>query len=249
MNSGVFHLGEPGELDPRQVLTGPLRALRRVRLAAGESAVLDAPDAEFSLFVLSGDGTVTTGDAQVPLREGVSVTAPLHTRPRITAGAGLDYFLVELAVPDPAPVPGAGPVADEGATVEADRKSGPVSGRAVDEAAGSPTGPDSGRVRGREAGSVSDPEADTAFGHPSGSAGRVAGTHAARAAGGVVEPVSGRPAVRGSGGAPGLSADPDSGQVRGEGAGPVRGDGVGSVSGRVVGWAADRGAGPGGGGP
>lgn len=100
-NAAVFHLGEPGEIDPRTVLTGPLTGIRRVRLAAGESVELPADGVEFSFFVLAGIGTATTSVTEVLLRQGVSVTAPLHTALRVTAGVdGLEYFLVELAVPD-----------------------------------------------------------------------------------------------------------------------------------------------------
>ncbi|MEJ2858350.1 MULTISPECIES: hypothetical protein [unclassified Saccharothrix] len=101
MSAGVFHLGEPGEIDPRAVLTGPLSAIRRVRLDAGESVELRADGVEFSFFVLAGDGTAVTEATEVPLREGVSVTAPLGTVLTVAAGAeGLEYFLVQLDVPD-----------------------------------------------------------------------------------------------------------------------------------------------------
>jgi mannose-6-phosphate isomerase-like protein (cupin superfamily) len=100
-NAAVFHLGEPGEIDPRTVLTGPLSGIRRVRLGADESVGLVADGVEFSFFVLAGTGTATTSATEVPLRQGVSVTAPLHTALRVVAGAdGLEYFLVELTVPD-----------------------------------------------------------------------------------------------------------------------------------------------------
>ncbi|XVV02581.1 hypothetical protein ACQPW3_35295 [Actinosynnema sp. CA-248983] len=101
MNAGVFHLGSPGEIDPRTVLTGPLSAIRRVRLAGGESVELAAHGVEFSFFVLDGGGTAATAATEVPLREGVSVTAPLGTVVTVSAGAdGLEYFLVQLDVPD-----------------------------------------------------------------------------------------------------------------------------------------------------
>jgi mannose-6-phosphate isomerase-like protein (cupin superfamily) len=99
MSSGVFRLREPGEVDPSSVLTGPLRAIRRVRLAAGEESPFAATDCEFTLFVLAGTGTVLAGSAEVPLHYGVSVTAPLNTVLRVVAGTqGLEYFLAELKV-------------------------------------------------------------------------------------------------------------------------------------------------------
>ncbi|GAA0219455.1 hypothetical protein GCM10010492_16810 [Saccharothrix mutabilis subsp. mutabilis] len=101
MNAGVFHLGSPGEIDPRTVLTGPLSAIRRVRVAAGESVELAADGVEFSFFVLAGEGTAVTAATSVDLRAGVSVTAPLGTVVTLAAGAeGLEYFLVQLDVPD-----------------------------------------------------------------------------------------------------------------------------------------------------
>jgi mannose-6-phosphate isomerase-like protein (cupin superfamily) len=99
-NAAVFSLREPGEIDPRTVLTGPLRSIRRVRLGAGELDTLCATGVEFTFFVLAGSGSVSTDSARVELATGVSVTVPLHTELRIAAGAGgLEYFLVELAVP------------------------------------------------------------------------------------------------------------------------------------------------------
>lgn len=98
-NAKVFRLREPGEIDPRAVLSGPLTSIRRVRLAADDSAELSADGVEFTLFVLAGSGSVVTDSARVDLAVGVSVTVPLHTSLRINAGAGgLEYFLAELAV-------------------------------------------------------------------------------------------------------------------------------------------------------
>jgi mannose-6-phosphate isomerase-like protein (cupin superfamily) len=98
-NARVFRLREPGEIDPRAVLTGPLTAIRRTRLAAAEAEELSATGKEFTFFVLAGQGVAATDTARVDLAPGVSVTVPLHTELRITAGSeGLEYFLVELAV-------------------------------------------------------------------------------------------------------------------------------------------------------
>jgi mannose-6-phosphate isomerase-like protein (cupin superfamily) len=99
-NAAVFSLGEPGEIDPRTVLTGPLSSIRRVRLAPGGMETLSAAGVEFTFFVLAGTGSASTDSARVELATGLSVTVPLHTRLRIAAGSdGLEYFLVELAVP------------------------------------------------------------------------------------------------------------------------------------------------------
>lgn len=101
MTAAVFNLREPGEVDPRAVLTGPLSSIRRVRLAPGEECSLVADGREFTLFVLAGAGSVGTGDdgAQLAVRHGVSVTAPLGSVVRLIAGdAGLEFFFAELTV-------------------------------------------------------------------------------------------------------------------------------------------------------
>jgi mannose-6-phosphate isomerase-like protein (cupin superfamily) len=98
-NAVVLSLREPGEIDPRTVLSGPLTSLRRVRLSPGERVVVSADGSEFTLFVLSGSGVGRSGDAEVTLRQGVSVTAPLKTVLKLEAGSeGLEYFYAELAV-------------------------------------------------------------------------------------------------------------------------------------------------------
>jgi mannose-6-phosphate isomerase-like protein (cupin superfamily) len=97
----VFSLHEPGEIDPRTVLTGPLTGIRRVRLNPGDTTSLSATGVEFTFFVLSGAGTASTDSASVELHHGVSVTAPLRTELRVVAGEhGLEYFLAELEVVD-----------------------------------------------------------------------------------------------------------------------------------------------------
>jgi mannose-6-phosphate isomerase-like protein (cupin superfamily) len=98
-NVAVFSLREPGEVDPRAVLSGPLTSIRRVRLRSGERVVVSAAASEFTLFVLSGSGVGSAGEAEVTLRQGVSVTAPLKTVMKLEAGSeGLEYFFAELAV-------------------------------------------------------------------------------------------------------------------------------------------------------
>lgn len=100
-HAAVFTLREPGEINPRTVLTGPLTSIRRVRLVSGEGTSLLAAGVEFTFFVLSGTGTASTASAGVALHCGVSVTAGLGTELRVVAGAeGLEYFLAELEVVD-----------------------------------------------------------------------------------------------------------------------------------------------------
>lgn len=100
-NAAVFSLREPGEIDPRTVLTGPLSSLRRVRLNPGDTTSLSATGVEFTFFVLFGAGTANTDSVSVVLHHGVSVTVPLHTEVQVVAGEqGLEYFLAELEVVD-----------------------------------------------------------------------------------------------------------------------------------------------------
>ena len=100
----VFHLQEPGEIDPRAVLTGPLRRIARRRLVPGQTEPVTANDREFTFFVIAGSGTATSGPASAALAPEVSVTLPLGETVTLTAGPnGLELFALELTVPDGAP--------------------------------------------------------------------------------------------------------------------------------------------------
>ena len=100
----VFHLQEPGEIDPRTVLTGPLRRIARRRLAPGRAEPVTANGREFTFFVVAGSGTATSGEASAPLAPEVSLTLPLGETVTMTAGPdGLELFALELLVPDGAP--------------------------------------------------------------------------------------------------------------------------------------------------
>lgn len=97
----VFHLQEPGEIDPRPVLTGPLRRIARRRIAAGQADTLTADGREFTLFVLTGSGEATCGSAVAALAPEVSLTLPLGETVSLTAGPdGLELFALELLVPE-----------------------------------------------------------------------------------------------------------------------------------------------------
>ncbi|WP_257445953.1 cupin domain-containing protein [Archangium lipolyticum] len=100
VNAEVFNLRQRGEVDPRSTFTGPLRSIRLVKLEPGRKSPLAATGVEHTLFTLDGSGEITSGEAVVPLKYGVSVTLPLGTETVITAGAGgLEYFLASLEVP------------------------------------------------------------------------------------------------------------------------------------------------------
>jgi mannose-6-phosphate isomerase-like protein (cupin superfamily) len=100
VNAEVFNLRQLGEVDPRSsVFTGPLRSIRVVNLEPGQRAELTAIGVEHTLFTLEGSGEITSGEAAVPLKYGVSVTLPLGSETVVTAGAdGMGYFLASLEV-------------------------------------------------------------------------------------------------------------------------------------------------------
>lgn len=98
-NAVVISLREPGRINPKSVLTGPLTEIRRERLPAGQELTLTASGAEFTLLVLSGAGTASTESTTVPLSAGVSVTVLLDTELTLSAAAeGLELFVAELEV-------------------------------------------------------------------------------------------------------------------------------------------------------
>jgi mannose-6-phosphate isomerase-like protein (cupin superfamily) len=98
----VIHLREVGRFDATAALDGPIRDVRLVRLAAGESLDLDARDSEYTMFTVDGRGTAVTGTAANALTAGVAVTLPLGTRVRAQAAddAELELFVARLAVDD-----------------------------------------------------------------------------------------------------------------------------------------------------
>ncbi|WNG36966.1 cupin domain-containing protein [Archangium violaceum] len=99
-NAVVLNLRQTYEVNPRTVFTGPLRSIRLVDLKPGQRAELSAEGEEYTLFALRGSGEITSGEATVPLKYGVSVTLPLGTGMAVTAGEdGLEYFLASLEVP------------------------------------------------------------------------------------------------------------------------------------------------------
>ncbi|GAA2747706.1 MULTISPECIES: hypothetical protein [Kitasatospora] len=87
-------------VDPGRVLSGPLRAVGRRWLEAGEAVDLVAEGREHAVYVTAGTGTAETPGGEVPLAEGTAVTLPLGSRTTLTAAEeGLEYFHAVLAVP------------------------------------------------------------------------------------------------------------------------------------------------------
>ena len=85
--SQIRALREPGTIDPRDVLTGPVRAISRWHLGPDEKLTLDDPGTEATIFVLDGSGTGAGGSVLVPLSPGTSLTVPLGTALTVIAGS------------------------------------------------------------------------------------------------------------------------------------------------------------------
>ncbi|MGH3816027.1 MAG: cupin domain-containing protein [Pseudonocardiaceae bacterium] len=99
-NAAIVNLSEVREVDAQEVLAGPLRRARLMRLRSGESETLVADTQEHVLFTVNGTGSAVTNSATVPLRHGVSVSLPFRGSVTIWAGPeGLECFVVSLAVP------------------------------------------------------------------------------------------------------------------------------------------------------
>ena len=98
--AAIVNLREVREVDTQEVLAGPLRRARLMRLRSGESETLVADTQEHVLFTVNGSGIAVTNSATVPLRHGVSVSVPFCGSVTIEAGPeGLECFVVSLAVP------------------------------------------------------------------------------------------------------------------------------------------------------
>jgi mannose-6-phosphate isomerase-like protein (cupin superfamily) len=96
----VYDLGRERSVDPREILTGPLSALRVITLAAAEKRLVSARATESAWYVLSGSGSVASEGTREPLRPGSSVALPLGTEATLEAsGEGLELFQAELTVP------------------------------------------------------------------------------------------------------------------------------------------------------
>ncbi|GAA2747702.1 MULTISPECIES: cupin domain-containing protein [Kitasatospora] len=97
----VTNLRRIGPVDPRIVLTGPLRLLEADSLPYGGRLPLRADRVEHTLFVTGGSGRAAIGDdVRVPLVPGRCLTLPLGSRALVVAGVdGLSYVHAELLAP------------------------------------------------------------------------------------------------------------------------------------------------------
>ncbi|MGH3697356.1 MAG: cupin domain-containing protein [Pseudonocardiaceae bacterium] len=99
-NAAIVNLREVREVNAQEVLAGPLRCARLMRLGSAESKTLVADTEEHVLFTVNGTGSAVTNSATVPLRHGVSVGLPFRGSVTLEAGPeGLECFIVSLAVP------------------------------------------------------------------------------------------------------------------------------------------------------
>jgi mannose-6-phosphate isomerase-like protein (cupin superfamily) len=98
--AAIMKLDEVGEVNAREVLAGPLRSARLIRLSPAQSETLVADEQEHVLYTVKGTGKAVANSVTVPLRQGVSVSVPFRGRVTLEAGReALECFVVSLAVP------------------------------------------------------------------------------------------------------------------------------------------------------
>ncbi|KMS70922.1 hypothetical protein ACM01_29295 [Streptomyces viridochromogenes] len=96
----IIDLEQERDVDPHPVLQGPLRRIRMLSLTPGGSEFLPGHGAEHTLFVLSGEATVTAESGDVPIRPGIAVTTAGGEGLRITAAAeGLKAVCASFEIP------------------------------------------------------------------------------------------------------------------------------------------------------
>ncbi|MFE0176170.1 cupin domain-containing protein [Streptomyces sp. NPDC059002] len=99
--TAVVSLDEQGDIDPRPVLQGPLRRVRRVRVAAGAAEKFSGAGQEHSVFVRSGAGVARCGASTVPVRADLALTTSLGEDLVVQAGAeGIELICATFVVED-----------------------------------------------------------------------------------------------------------------------------------------------------
>jgi mannose-6-phosphate isomerase-like protein (cupin superfamily) len=98
----IVNLRQVGRFDASAVLDGPIRDVRLLQLSPGEHLYVRADGFEYATFTVSGGGTATNGDAEIPLTAGVAVTVPHAGELSIRAAEdeALELFVACLAVRD-----------------------------------------------------------------------------------------------------------------------------------------------------
>ena len=90
----------PGQtLSARPYLAGSWREFSRIRLEPGEERLFDAGTAEYSVIVISGDGTAEVAGRSQSYDGGASFTVGYRAQLRLTAGEGpVELFVTTLDI-------------------------------------------------------------------------------------------------------------------------------------------------------
>jgi mannose-6-phosphate isomerase-like protein (cupin superfamily) len=88
-------------LDAKEYFEGPWRSFSRVLVDAGTETNFDATDCEYSIFVMSGEGTLELGSTQQKLTTGSAVTVGYRATIRVRAESDLELFVTTLDVDTP----------------------------------------------------------------------------------------------------------------------------------------------------
>lgn len=101
--TAVVSLDEHGEVDPRPVLQGPLRRVRRIAVAAGAAEKFSGAGQEHSVFVRTGTGVARCAGSEVPVRADMAVTTSLGEDLVVEAGPeGLELICATFVVAEDA---------------------------------------------------------------------------------------------------------------------------------------------------
>ncbi|MFV4914290.1 hypothetical protein PFZ49_12260 [Microbacterium lacticum] len=85
-------------LDAAPYFNGAWKSFERRTVGSVEALVLQGDNAEYSIFVLAGDGTYEVGDLRCPATPGTAITVGLGASVTITAGSSeLDLFITTLS--------------------------------------------------------------------------------------------------------------------------------------------------------
>lgn len=101
MPGHVSRLAVGQTLDAKEHFDGPWRSFSRSMVDAGSETSFDATDCEYSIFVMSGSGTLELGSNRQELTAGSAVTVGYRATIRICAASDLELFVTTLDVDTP----------------------------------------------------------------------------------------------------------------------------------------------------
>lgn len=102
MGAHIVNLLNGAVFDPSGVLSPAWRSMRVLKVAAGESATLEAFDDEYACFVIAGDGNVTVDGRESALAMGTALVLVHGATADLHAGREeLAIFVTAIAVPPP----------------------------------------------------------------------------------------------------------------------------------------------------